>query len=496
VTFYDGSSALGTADLDDFSSAKLSTSALGVGSHTITAQYVGDKNYFGSTSAAVTQVVIAAPGRSSIILTSSAASLIAGQPVTFTATLSTYGSTGTLHAGYVTFYDSFCGFTSPIGYGGWPFGSSDTVVTWTAGDFGTATIGAVGSHIITAVYSGDNTFQGSTSTPLTLTVVYPVQTLSITMNSSAASVAAGQLVTFTATASVAAMYGLIPTGSIAFYDGNTYLGSGNLQWDTTTTGSATLTTSALGVGSHNITASYGGDGGTFLGSTSTPLAQTVTGMPVTPPYPQPGTPPALLGTVANGLTHSYESYANFVIPAYQNYLGRNPAASEVNYWAAAMNNGLSDERVEAGFIGSPEYIAQHGGSGAGWVRGMYQDLLGRVPTLPEVDGWVRALNNGMPATAVAYGFAASYERESERVAADYSKYLGRAAATPEIEGWVRYFESGGSNENVIAGFVGSPEYFHKHSSSASVWLDAAYKDILGRPADPGAYSGWLPVLGS
>jgi hypothetical protein len=204
--------------------------------------------------------------------------------------------------------------------------------------------------------------------------------------------------------------------------------------------------------------------------------------------------PGQLLAVANGLTHSYEYYSNFVTGAYQRYLGRTPNLTEINGWVGVLQSGLSDERLEAGFIGSPEYINDHGGQGAGWVTGMYQDLLGRTPAPSEVAGWVNALNNGMAPTAVAYGFAASFERESQRVAADYRTYLGREAAWSEILGWVEYFENGGSNENVIAGFVGSFESYYNHGSDAAQWLDAAYRSILNRPADVTADAVWLPVL--
>jgi hypothetical protein len=237
------------------------------------------------------------------------------------------------------------------------------------------------------------------------------------------------------------------------------------------------------VGNHTITAVYGGTSAFQGGSAS--LTETVA---------QPTPPPASLPGVAGALTHSYEFYNDFVIAAYQRYLGRAPAASEVNYWVSAMQNGLSDEQVEAGFIGSAEYVGKHGGSGAAWVRGLYQDLLGRTPTQAEVDYWVQTLNSGSNTAAVAYGFAASEERETQRVASDYQKYLGRWAGATELAFWVQSFEHGYSNEDVIAGFVGAAEYYQNHGSSAGQWLNAVYQDLLARPADAVADNYWLPLL--
>jgi hypothetical protein len=204
--------------------------------------------------------------------------------------------------------------------------------------------------------------------------------------------------------------------------------------------------------------------------------------------------PRNLVAIANALTHSAESYAHFITDAYRRYLGRTPAASEVAAWVGLMQQGLSDERLEAGFIGSAEYIANHGGAGAGWVKGMYQDLLGRSPAQAEVDSWVRLMAGGMSADQVAYGFAASAEREGQRITADYQRYLGRAPSAGEVSSWVNAFLHGASNETVVAGFVGSPEYFQdpqQGNSSRLLWLDSAFQEILYRNASNAELAMWL-----
>ena len=62
-----------------------------------------------------------------------------------------------------------------------------------------------------------------------------------------------QDVIFTATVNVA---GGTPTGTVIFQDGSFILGSAVVN----ASGQASLTISALGLGNHNITATYGGDG--------------------------------------------------------------------------------------------------------------------------------------------------------------------------------------------------------------------------------------------
>jgi hypothetical protein len=204
--------------------------------------------------------------------------------------------------------------------------------------------------------------------------------------------------------------------------------------------------------------------------------------------------PSNLPTVANALTHSAELYADFITHAYQKYLGRTPDVTGLASWVQAMQNGLSDEHLEAGLIGSAEYIANHGGPGAGWVIGMYQDLLGRTPSQAEVNAWVNALEHGVSTQQVAYGFAASAERESLRVQNDYLTFLGRSASPSEVSAWVNAFLHGYSNEDVVAGFVGSLERFQQAGNDIPTWIDNAYLSILGRHADSDAIDSWTAVL--
>lgn len=69
-----------------------------------------------------------------------------------------------------------------------------------------------------------------------------------------------------------------PTGSVNFFDGSLLLGSASLS----PTGTAALTTSSLAIGSHPITAAYGGDAA-FNGATSTPLSEVVQDFILTTP---------------------------------------------------------------------------------------------------------------------------------------------------------------------------------------------------------------------
>ncbi len=252
VTFMDGATTLQTVALSG-GSASLSTSALAIGSHSITAVYGADTNFTASTSTAVTFVVDQASTVS--VLTSSANPSAAGSSVTVTDTVAAVAPGSGTPTGTVTFMD---GTTA--------LGTPQTLSGGTA-RISTSTL-SIGSHSITAVYGGDTNFTGSTSGALTQTVAPYRSTTALVSSSSPSKLNSG--VTFTATVAGVAPAPGTPTGSVAFRDGSTLLGTSTLNGS----GVATLTISSLGTGTHPITAVYGGDAN-FSTSTSASVAQVV-----------------------------------------------------------------------------------------------------------------------------------------------------------------------------------------------------------------------------
>ena len=252
VTFMDGSTTLGTGTLNGTGTASFTTSDLAIGSHAITAVYGGDGNFTTSSSNAASQIVNQAS--TTTTLAASPSSMTYGQSVTFTATIGVVAPGAGTPTGSVEFFDG----TTPIGTT--PLSGSTAAVS-------TAALSA-GTHSITAQYRGDGNFSSSTSSPATV----PVRMASTTtkLSSSASTLVFGQSVTFSATIGVVAPGAGVPTGSVTFKDGATTLGTGALN----STNQATFATTTLAVGSHTITAVYGGDPN-FSGSTSAALAQTV-----------------------------------------------------------------------------------------------------------------------------------------------------------------------------------------------------------------------------
>ncbi|HUY35650.1 MAG TPA: DUF4214 domain-containing protein [Pirellulales bacterium] len=65
-----------------------------------------------------------------------------------------------------------------------------------------------------------------------------------------------------------------------------------------------------------------------------------------------------ISSIAQAIAHSDEYYANFVIrPAYLNLLDRAADDGGVAYWTAQMDDGVTDQELEADLVSSPEFYA-------------------------------------------------------------------------------------------------------------------------------------------
>jgi Ca2+-binding RTX toxin-like protein len=247
VTFKDGTTVLGTGALstkNGVTTATFSTSKLALGSHSITAVYVGDTDDLTSTSAPLTLQVSQDATTTSVAATPTAT--VYGQSVTFKAIVAASEPGAGTPTGTVTFYDGSTSIAT---------GTLSTSGGVTSATFTTITL-ALGSHSITAVYPGDTDDLTSTSAALTFKVSQ--DTMTTTVSAAPTASVYGQSVTFTATVAVSSPGAGTPTGTVTFKNGTTTLGTGTLS---TTKGvtTATFSTSTLALGSYSITAVYAGD---------------------------------------------------------------------------------------------------------------------------------------------------------------------------------------------------------------------------------------------
>ena len=259
VTFQDGGTTItGCAAQPVASGASSATatctpaaSALTVGAHAITAVYSGTTSYATSTSPAFTQTVV--QGTTTTTVASSANPTSAGLGLTYTATVAITGGSAFAPGGTVAFTDG-----SSI------LCAAAPVTSATATCVVPNTVQTTGTHPITATYSGDVNFVGSTGALSQVVTVAPI-TVTVTSPGSPSDLAAPVLYTITVSAANGST--LIPgstsPGTLTVADSVTGTVCTVASPQSTAPGVSTwqcLEPAAdMTAGSHTITATYSGD---------------------------------------------------------------------------------------------------------------------------------------------------------------------------------------------------------------------------------------------
>lgn len=239
-------------------SAQFTTSSLPVAAaNQVEVQFVGNGTFLAS-SALVTQQVNKAATTTTVV---PSGVLLSGAEITLTASVATTAPGAGTPAGTVQFFDGATSLSPSI-----------TVVSGSAA-YTTNTLTVSGNiHSITAVYSGNSDFATSTSVAASV-MINPAST-STTLTATPAASIFGQSVVLSATVTAVAPGSGIPTSTVTFMDGAATLGTATLS-----SGVATFSTAALTVGSHPITAVYGGDS-EFNPSTSSISNVVVSALPI------------------------------------------------------------------------------------------------------------------------------------------------------------------------------------------------------------------------
>ena len=282
LTFYDGSTSIGSGAITGraatSSTAAITTSALKVGVHSVTAVWPGNADYHSATSSVLTETITTQVPQ---------ISWPTPAPVNYGTAL---GSTQ-LDASAYAYQDT-------------NYSASETT-TPVAGSFTymptSGTVPNGGAQTLKATFAPtDSTDYKSTIATVSLTV-HPLPT-TLTVATSGPTSSYGASVTFTATITSG------PTGTVTFYDGVTSIGTGTISGT-----SAKLTTSALAVGAHNITAGWAGNAN-YSAVTSAAITQSVNMATPTLSVATSGTPSvygksvSFTATISNGLTGPVNFY--------------------------------------------------------------------------------------------------------------------------------------------------------------------------------------------
>src|SRR5580658_384035 len=273
--------------------ASANVNSLPGGQYKVSARYGGDSVFDSSTSAPVS--VSITPEASTLLLSGNTYQGGAFVPLTNggSYTYGTYiaidaqphgvnaapGTNDGVATGTISFTDNASAGTTSSG--ALPLNNSSTAEWVPASGF------AAGTHDVTASYSGDASFDPSSSAAglsFTITKIAPGINLCLgnpALNcTNSGTIANGGSVTLTVIVGITAV-AAPPTGTATFYLGSKVLGTATLgppPYYNPSVAAASLTISNLPVGTDNVTAQYNGDTN-YQAATSNPVQVTVTNQP-------------------------------------------------------------------------------------------------------------------------------------------------------------------------------------------------------------------------
>jgi hypothetical protein len=386
---------------------------------------------------------------------------VAGQQISLTATVSAVAPAASTPTGSVTFEDN-----------GSPLGPAQPLSSGIA-TFSTTAL-AAGNNTLTAVYSGDTTFSGSSGQIATfvdaslsakgvnVTVPHGITATNMTVatfTDADPNSTAGQ---FKATISwgdgTASIMGTISASGNTFTvaGSHTFVAPGRYAVNVAiqdTGGSTAASTSKAVVGSLNER---------FVSQAYLDLLQRpidATGLQIFSAALDGGLPPS---QVSQGITSSQEYRTDLIAADYQLFLHRTADLTGLSNFLNFLATGGTDEQMAVILTGSAEYFQNRGGgTNDGFLTALFQDALRRPIDASGRAGFDQQLSNGVTRSQVAATIFASTEYRQNLVGGYYLRFLHRPPDSSGLANFLAALGNGAKDEDVIAALVGSGEYLSR-----------------------------------
>ena len=198
-----------------------------------------------------------------------------------------------------------------------------------------------------------------------------------------------------------------------------------------------------------------------------------------------GTTTAMEYILASGGTYAACSATETTVPEAGNYLVRFAVKTGFNAGATSavtvpaysatdsLGSGgsstprpLTPEEIVALSLTMQQQINTYGASNTGFIKTLYDNILGRVPEDKGLNGWEANLNNTMTGSQVAHYFIFCIElaptvnslSDNNFIAFLYTTLMNRPYDEAGYAGWQEQMESGMTREELVNYFVNSPEF--------------------------------------
>jgi hypothetical protein len=166
-----------------------------------------------------------------------------------------------------------------------------------------------------------------------------------------------------------------------------------------------------------------------------------------------------------------------------------PTSAQLSAGLADFSNGMTEEGIIAGVVGSDQYYQNHGSKQTGLIKGAYQDLLGRAPNNAELSAALGTYTNDQYGhLKFAQAMLASLGYQDLLVSLDYQQLLMRGPLATEVDagqgilgGDVKSLQT--PDELLIEVIASTPEYLADTGGTASHFVAGTIATLLMRSVE-------------
>jgi hypothetical protein len=207
--------------------------------------------------------------------------------------------------------------------------------------------------------------------------------------------------------------------------------------------------------------------------------------------------------VALAVLRSPAAADRLVQQAYLKLLHRPADDAGLHYWSSLLQQGMTEEAFYSNILASPEFDvgafvrSYNPAPDQAWLNQVFQDTLGRSLRPGEDSYFIDQLRVGVQRSDVMLEILSSQEYRARQVTAAFTGALRRAPDLGSVSYFVNFYAQGDTTEQIEGMIYGSPEYLNTPGGGSSEgYLEALYRDVLGRPLDQMGRDFWGPQLAS
>jgi hypothetical protein len=174
-----------------------------------------------------------------------------------------------------------------------------------------------------------------------------------------------------------------------------------------------------------------------------------------------------------------------------------PAPGDLSTALKSLASGSTEESIIASVLGSPQYYQNHQSTQTGLIGGVYEDLLGRAPTVAEYNAALNQYTNDatghMDFATVMVGALAYRDRVASL---DYQKLLLRAPYASEtitgegvLGGGVPSLQT--PDETLLGTILATPEYYEDAGGTDNGFVARTIDVLLARQGTTAEESAYL-----